>query len=255
MAPPRRRKTGVYSRATEVAEVMTEREQAAPNVLQMITTVPLEQIQVPTDRTRPLNVKHVQELLESIAAVGLGQPLITDRAHRLIAGGHRYAALQRLQSEQVDVFKQHFPHGLIPIRVYDFDALVEPERSEQIEIAENEKRRDYTAAEVKALAQKYLEQGYTQVSHRPKSGEKPLIPALQTYFRLSRRTIHRYLSNADQSHKELSVPCDTLTPRERKITGYIHSLKQIRSFLSKEKLKGTRSIDHVITQLEQLLGE
>jgi ParB family chromosome partitioning protein len=189
--------------------------------------------------------------------VGLGQPLITDQAYRLIAGSHRLAAIQQLKAENPKLFKQHFPEGLIPLRVYTFDSLAEPERSQQIEIAENEKRRDYTPAEVKALAQKYLAQGYSHGSHRPKGGEKPLIPALQTYFRLSRRTIQRYLSSSNEPYKqsevEISASGDALTPKARKIRRYIHSLKQIRAFLKHENQKGERSLSHVIEQLELLL--
>lgn len=255
MAPTRRRRTSdAFSRATQVAEAMTEQDQTVTSVPNIITTIPLEQIHVPEERTRPLNPEHVQELLDSIAVVGLGQPLITDHVYRLIAGGHRLAAIQRLKTEQPGVFLQHFPNGLIPIRVYAFDALEEVERAEQIEIAENEKRRDYTPAEVKALAKKYRDQGYTQDSRRPKSGEKPLIPALQTYFRLSRRTIHRYLSSSDELEKQLSVPAGTLNAKARKIKGYIHSLQQVRTFLDNEQLKGRRSIDNLITQLEELLN-
>ncbi|MEM8603200.1 MAG: ParB N-terminal domain-containing protein, partial [Cyanobacteria bacterium P01_H01_bin.121] len=57
--------------------------------LRAIAMVPLDKIQVAEERTRPLNPEHVQELQDSIAVVGLGQPLICDRNHHLIAGGHR----------------------------------------------------------------------------------------------------------------------------------------------------------------------
>lgn len=257
MATTRRRRTsGAFNRATQVAESMTAQEQQVINVPNMMTTIPLEQIQVPEHRTRLLNAEHVQELQDSIAVVGLGQPLITDQAYRLIAGGHRLAAIQKLQADQPETFKQQFPSNTVPIRIYNFDALQEPHRAQQIEIVENEKRRDYTPAEVKALAQRYIEQGYSQASHRPKKDEKALIPALQSYFRLSRRTIQRYLNSSEAPEKtdsSLSASRDALTPKGRRIKGYIDSLQRVRTFLKQEKQKGVRSLDHIIEHLELLL--
>lgn len=218
----------------------------------ILQVVPIEQIVVPESRTRPLNSDHVQELLDSIAAVGLAQPIAVDVKHCLIAGGHRIAAIQRLKSEQPKIYKQQFPDG-VPCRVFDFDALAEPERAEAIEIVENEKRRDYTPAEVKAIAQKYTEQGYAYSGGRPKAGEKPLIPALETYFRLSRATIKRYLSVPDKSGHEKSSSHEPLSPKARKIKRFIDSAQQLREFLAAEKAKGTRSVDNVLGVLEGML--
>lgn len=46
--------------------------------------------------TRPLNARHVVELAESIAVLGLLEPIVVDTAGHLLAGGHRLAALQLL---------------------------------------------------------------------------------------------------------------------------------------------------------------
>jgi len=46
--------------------------------------------------TRPLTARHVVELAESIAVLGLLEPVVLDTSAHLLAGGHRLAALQLL---------------------------------------------------------------------------------------------------------------------------------------------------------------
>ena len=116
-------------------------------------TLPLDSI---TDRvegdSRPLNPAHVEELADSIAVVGLIAPIAVDSQGRLLAGGHRRAAIVLLQERNLDAYAKQFPNGQVPIRRYDFDSKVEPDKALEIEASENEKRRDYTPAEVKAIA-------------------------------------------------------------------------------------------------------
>jgi ParB family chromosome partitioning protein len=53
-----------------------------------------------------------------------------------------------------------------------FNADEDPELALQIEVAENEQRRDYTSAEVRAIADRLRESGYVDVKGRPKKGKK-----------------------------------------------------------------------------------
>jgi hypothetical protein len=46
--------------------------------------------------SRPLLAKHVLEVAESIAVLGLIEPLVIDTNGYLLAGGHRLAAIQLL---------------------------------------------------------------------------------------------------------------------------------------------------------------
>ncbi|NJN49604.1 MAG: ParB N-terminal domain-containing protein [Alkalinema sp. RL_2_19] len=83
--------------------------------------LPLDQI-IPRDTdTRPLNQAHVESLAESIAAVGLIQPLAVDNRGRLLAGGHRRAAIGQLQSVNPAAYQQWFGGG-VPVHCFDFDA-------------------------------------------------------------------------------------------------------------------------------------
>lgn len=171
----------------------------------------LEQISDrPHGDTRPLNPQHVEELADSIAAVGLIQPLAVDNEGHLLAGGHRRAALEMLALEQADKFAELFPKGLVPTRVFEFSAATEPDRAIAIEAAENEKRRDYTPTEVRALAERLVEAGYRSTKGKPKKGQKALQPALMVIVGKSRATVQRYLAGDNKaasnkaSHEALS---------------------------------------------------
>lgn len=116
-----------------------------------------------------------------------------DKDKVLLAGGHRLAAIALLLATEPATFEKHFPDGVIPVRVMPFVAANEPERALQVEVAENEHRRDYTPAEVRGIAERLIDAGYKDVKGRPKKGEKVLMPALSTVVGKNRRTIQRYL--------------------------------------------------------------
>ena len=55
------------------------------------------------DRQRNLNLSHVSSLADSMAALGLIQPIVINQDNRLIAGGHRLAAAIKLGWTHIDV--------------------------------------------------------------------------------------------------------------------------------------------------------
>lgn len=158
-------------------------------------TLPLDKITARVgEDSRPLNPAHVEELANSIAVVGLIAPIAVDSRGRLLAGGHRRAAILDLQERHPDAFAVQFPGGQVPIRRYDFDSQVEPEKALAIEASENEKRKDYTAAEVRAIAERLRAAGYRDAPGKPKKGEKALRPALELIIGKSIRQVRRYLN-------------------------------------------------------------
>lgn len=163
------------------------------------STIALDQI---IDRSggdsRPLTLSHVSNLAESIAAVGLIQPIAVDNQGRLLAGGHRWAAIKELKASNPDAFKKHFREG-IPVRRYEFDAAENVELALAIEATENEKRRDYTPAEVRELANRLKEAGYHYTPGRAKAGQKSFLPSLSVIVGKSERTVQRYLSEEGSS--------------------------------------------------------
>jgi ParB family chromosome partitioning protein len=165
------------------------------------STLSLAQIQTRQQDTRPLNLKHVQSLAESSSGMGFLEPLVIDNQGRLLAGGHRLAAINHLKETQQDKYQKQFPNELIPIRRLSFNANEDPELALQIEVAENEQRRDYTPAEVKAVADRLRESGYVNVKGRPKKGQKALMPALAVVVGKHLRTIQRYLGDNEPQKK------------------------------------------------------
>lgn len=157
-------------------------------------TFPLSQIQDRQSDTRPLRQDHVDQLAESIAVLGLIEPIVVDIRGRLLAGGHRKAAILQIYKQKPKAYAQQFPDDMIPVRVMPFDADEEPDRALQIEISENEKRRDYTPEEVRLLADRLRTAGYVDTPGRPTKGEKRLRPALEVIVGKSLRSVRRYLT-------------------------------------------------------------
>ena len=176
--------------------------------------------------TRELNGDHVQELADSIAAVGLIQPLAVDTAGHLLAGGHRRAALRLLKQQNPEAFDQHFAGDQIPVRVFEFKAKDEPGRAIAIETAENEKRRDYTREEVLALAERLKKAGYRDKPGKPKKGEKSLRPAIGMIIGKSSRTVRRYLNEEPAKAKEKP---DEQTRTAVRVSKWLKVLEQIEA--------------------------
>ena len=169
-----------------------------------LSTLPLERIKSRESNTRSLNTQHVESLKESISTLGLIEPLAVDQAKVLLAGGHRLAAIALLRKTEPETFEKHFPNGAIPVRIMPFIAEQEPDKALQVEVAENEYRRDYTPAEVRGIAKRLIAAGYKDAKGRPKKGEKVLMPALSTVVGKNRRTIQRYLHGSPKSDPKKS---------------------------------------------------
>ena len=166
-------------------------------------TMSLNQIQDGQTGTRGLRADHVEALAESISVLGLLEPLVVDKNGKLLAGGHRIAAIKRLHETGNEAFSSHFPEGQIPVRIMDFDSSIDPELAFQIEVAENEHRRDYTVEEVRAIADRLLSAGYVDTKGRPKKGDKALRPALAVILGKHQRTVRRYLNEERESSEKV----------------------------------------------------
>jgi ParB family chromosome partitioning protein len=126
-------------------------------------------------------------MAESLDALGLVEPLAVDKLGRLLAGKTRLLALRRLAAKDPERWR------LVPVRRMDFDAEADPGRALAVEVAENEQRRDYTAAEVRALADRLRGAGFKATAGRPRRGEKALLPALGAVVGKSKRQLLRIL--------------------------------------------------------------
>lgn len=203
--PQRKPNASRMKQALEVAHNMGPLDQASSEKeaenRQKRVAIRLEQIKQRQQDTRKLNQPHVLSLVESITVLGLLEPLVLDRRYRLLAGGHRLAALEHLRDKYPKKFEHAFPDGMVPVRIMPFDAEAEQELALQCEIAENEHRRDYTPAEVRQLADRLRIAGYSHGKGRPKKGSKPLLPALEVIIGKHSRTIQRYLADKNGTPK------------------------------------------------------
>lgn len=197
-------KPGKYGSLIRKARGDSIAESILPEIEVAPTTMPLDQI---GDRasadTRPLNQVHVEALAESIAAVGLLQPIVIDSQGRLLAGGHRKAALLWLRETAPEIFDKWFPNG-IPVYRLNFDAELQPDSAFEVEIIENERRLDYSRDEIRSLADRLRKAGYVDTPGRPKKGEKRLRPALEIIVGKSLPTLRRYLNESDEPQKTRS---------------------------------------------------
>jgi ParB family transcriptional regulator, chromosome partitioning protein len=203
--------------------------------------------------TRPLNPKHVEALAESIAVLGLIEPLAVDQKGRLLAGGHRRAAIAHLQETNPDAFAEKFPEGKIPVRVIPFDSEDQPDLALQIEIAENEQRRDYTAAEVRGIVDRLTQAGFVRKQGTLRKDEKPLVPALAAVIGKSYRQAQRYLAAVDNTivDSQADKPIDTPHVRssDEKLKRSLRTLQKWQS----EQTTSFPDIERAIKLIEKTL--
>ena len=222
-----------YGKEQSKADKRLAAEAKLDKVLEL---VPLEAILPRAADSRPARAEHVLALAESIAAVGLVQPLALDNARRLIAGLHRLEACRLLRlpfdkrlahlqtldgGDKLDVgetiervralpkpdkLAEPLLAGKIPCRVLvDLDAAKNPDAALAAEAAENTARRSYTSAEVQALAERLRAAGYREAGGRPRKGEKVLRPALEMVLGVSKNTARRLLGRMPVGGKGAQV--------------------------------------------------
>jgi len=177
---------------------------------------------------RKLDPGHVLELAESIAALGLIEAIAVDTQHHLLAGGHRLCALQLLatsSAERTAVWVTNCgcePDGKtasrlaalptmtdpVSVNVIPVDSSAESTRALAIEIAENERRRNFSREEVRGLAERLKSAGFRTERGRARAGEMAVIPALSAVLGKSRATVFRML-------RDEGVPTGTAAPVTR----------------------------------------
>lgn len=207
----------------------------------------------PLGDTRDLDAQHVAELAESISALGLIEPLVLDKNYCLLAGAHRRAAIIQLRETQPEIFVERFPNAQVPVQVMPLDAAADPDLALAIEAAENEKRRDYTPTEIRAIAERLRAAGYEDLKGRPKKGQKPLMPALSVVVGKSMRTVQRHLYGESNVTPKKSASSVALL-KKKLLKQAIGNLKRWQSTkLTPEEKKVEQQVAELITMLEKLL--
>jgi ParB family chromosome partitioning protein len=174
---------------------------------------------------RPINLEHVVELADSIAAVGLLQFPVVDEKNRLLAGGHRRAAVrllrdlaslpddeirkvferadgeeaaERLTAEDIEryrtAFARRFSEGVL-VHVFDTTSFSDASAVRlEVEAIENEKRLDFTKGELATIVERLKQAGYRDIGGKPKPGQRMLSRELGRIIGKSRRSVFRILS-------------------------------------------------------------
>lgn len=211
--PRKRNSASVWNSAVTIADEIHLKDQAAEARSQedrgQRSLIPLNQIHPRPSDTRPVRPRHVEELAESIAALGLIEPLVVDAQLVLLAGAHRLAAIQWLKENSLTQYEAHFGNDLVPVRIMPFDSAAEPELALQVELAENEKRVNYSRDQIEKLAERLRQLNYKETRGRPKKGEKALGPALAVAIGVSTRYVRQVLGEqktAAPSKNRNSVP-------------------------------------------------
>jgi ParB family transcriptional regulator, chromosome partitioning protein len=231
----------------QVVEEKSERDRSQR------TTLLLNRIQLRSQDTRPLDEAHVRDLVESISILGLIEPLVVDRNGKLLAGGHRLAAIKLLKESSPKVYNQYFPGNQIPVRMMPCDADIDQEMALQIELAENEKRVNYSRDQIKQLAERLRALDYRSTRGRPKQGEKALGPALAVAIGVSARYVRKVLSEELETDDTIleenrnSVPIFNRTKSLRKLE---RSLLAFSSLPKPEKFtRQDESLDRAVANL------
>lgn len=214
MAKRRTKSEALFAEATATAEAIHEQDLAAAAKAEQErsqkTKIPRAQIHPREADTRPIRSEHVADLAESIAALGLIEPLVVDCKGVLLAGAHRLAAIQLLKEAHPEAYAQQFPDDLVMVHMMTFDAENEPERALQVELAENEKRVNYTRDQIERLAERLRVLNYREIRGRPREGEKALGPALAVAIGVSTRYVRKILSQQRQEEGEKNRNSDPI---------------------------------------------
>lgn len=105
------------------------------------------------------------------------------------------AIAQEIADLDLSAWKDAHADGLVPVLVFDEDAARLKNKSLFREVAENEKRRSYTAEEVEALAERLKTAGYEDIAGRPKEAQEPLRKELARILGRSSRQIRKILND------------------------------------------------------------
>lgn len=210
-----------YSRIIDSASSSRLQKGSAKDSSQAtLSLIPLDKILDRAIDTRAYNDQEIHSLAMSMKQAGLIEPLVLDENNRLLCGGRRRAAIQMLKETSEEDYKQHFPDDRIPCRVYQVDALQEPEKALEIEVMENTHRKNYKSDEVRRAAQRLLDAGYVNTVGRAPKGAKRLKPTLAELFGMSVKQITRILSGEDQSEQESKQKTEETSPKQRMQSTY-----------------------------------
>ncbi len=248
---PRKRSNAstLLSQATEVAAAIHEQDTVVAEKNDHdtipVSLVSLHKIKDRPTNTRELDPKHVADLAESIGGLGLLEPLILDSRYQLLGGGHRLAAIRLLQDQNPETYVQQFPDQGIPCRIMNFNAEIDAERALQVELAENEKRKNYSRDQILRLADRLRALNYKETKGRPAKGEKALGPALAVAIGVSDRYVRKVLKQENEPDPK-NRNSDPIYEKQNKVRLLVKTLRVVEELLIDTEVKQEQALAKVI---------
>lgn len=225
-------KLNLFDRAKSAGTGLLQQESKLANVMSRVAESKLPVSEIKPRRnpsSRQLDPEHVLRMADTIIAVGLIEALAVDVNHHLLAGGHRLCALQLLAeqpNDRAELWTTTFGSapdqktaehlevlpvgpGFVPVNVIPMDSDADRSMALAIEIAENERRRNFSREEVRGLAERLKTAGFRTERGRARAGEMAVIPALSAVLGKSRATVFRMLRDDAETSGATSLPTRT----------------------------------------------
>lgn len=221
--------------------------------------------------SRILDARHVVDLARSIAVLGLIHPLVIDVEDVMIAGSHRYAALLLLAAlpesrsgllaslcktaspavlkalieptQALPPISQDLDLTRVPVRILPLSQREQPDAAWRAEVAENERRKDYSVGEVKELAARLKDQGYSFGPGRAHQGTEKALPVLRAVVGKSERQLRRLLNDEPETRPH---------GRIEKITSIRKNLEKVKREISDLTDADHRVLEKAITILKRI---
>lgn len=251
-----------------------------------VALVAFKDIRPRTQDTRTPKAEDVLAMAESVAAVGLLQPVAVDKLHRLLAGLHRLEACRVLLTystearldclrplpgfDKLDMKetrrrlvalpdREDLPAPLnetfIPCRVLvDLNAEKDPGAALAAEAAENTARRQYTRKEIANLAERLKDAGYRDKPGRPRKGEKSLRPALALVLGVDVSTVRRNLNQPEKKKPaHVSGFSERAAKLEKPLADLLKAAGDMKLAANEKRIAG--AAEDLLALLNKLKGE
>jgi hypothetical protein len=155
--------------------------------------VSMEDLAVWEHHFRQTDTVHTASLRDNITAMGMLHPLVVDSQMRVIAGVHRFWALDEMKETENGEFLRQFPDGLVPVTMLPFNADEKTDKAFEVMASENMIRKDPTPEDI-MKAREFLEsQNYATGPGRPKKGMKAASAVMATLLGCTPRAIKKGL--------------------------------------------------------------
>jgi hypothetical protein len=222
---------------------------------------------------RRVNLEHMIAIAKSVLQFGSLSPINVDTNHHLITGRHNLFACRLLalppeerkpwvnnRIDAGDIIGKLTPNKEdellsldrrppeIEACINEFDSAKYSEYARQLEVIENEKRKNLEKEEVINRYKELAAMGYRSAVGKPKIGEITITSIIEREFGINAKTIWRYM-NSDTA-KEKARPTSYIT---KKVAS--NFLTSIEKFIKDAEQIDNDAIENIIRTIFPLISE